>query len=117
MKKSVCIAVILLGMILLFIYPASSQSRRDKRDQPEKLLDSAGIKPGMSVGEAGGWIGLFDLCPPLFSCGLDGDKIYGQPPEHPFRSQSFSDLSGPAHDPDGIRLVCRKPDTEITLTC
>ena len=36
-----------------------AQSRRDKRDQPEKLLDIAGVKPGMSVGEAGAGSGYF----------------------------------------------------------
>ncbi|MEJ2628734.1 MAG: methyltransferase domain-containing protein, partial [bacterium] len=32
---------------------SSAQSWRDRRDQPEKLMDIAGVKPGMSIGEAG----------------------------------------------------------------
>ena len=31
----------------------SVQSRRDQRDQPEKLMDFAGVKSGMLIGEAG----------------------------------------------------------------
>jgi len=31
---------------------ALAQDSREQRDQPEKLLDVAGVKPGMIIGEA-----------------------------------------------------------------
>jgi ubiquinone/menaquinone biosynthesis C-methylase UbiE len=38
---------------LLFFSLISAQDRREQREQPEKLLDIAAVKPGMLVGEAG----------------------------------------------------------------
>ena len=45
--------IVIFGAILCLALFGFSQSRRDKRDQPEKLMDIAGVKPGMSIGEAG----------------------------------------------------------------
>ena len=53
MKKSTTVFIVIFGTILCLALIASAQSRRDKRDQPEKLMDIAGVKPGMSIGEAG----------------------------------------------------------------
>jgi ubiquinone/menaquinone biosynthesis C-methylase UbiE len=59
MKKSRSAYFVIIGAILCLTLTGSAQSRRDKRDQPEKLMDIAGVKPGMSIGEAGagrGWL-------------------------------------------------------------
>ena len=53
MKKSTTVFIVIFCTILFLALVGSSQSRRDKRDQPEKLMDIAGVKPGMSIGEAG----------------------------------------------------------------
>lgn len=53
MKKSTTVFIAIFGAILFFALIGSAQSRRDKHDQPEKLMDIAGVKPGMSIGEAG----------------------------------------------------------------
>ena len=53
MKDAAKFFVILLCMMVLAAPLCSDQSRRVRRQQPEKLLDIAGIKPGMIVGEAG----------------------------------------------------------------
>lgn len=53
MKKSTIVFIVVFGAILFLAPIGSAQSRRDKRDQPEKLMDIAGVKPGMSIGEAG----------------------------------------------------------------
>ena len=48
--------LVLIGMIAagpLVSLSASAQDSREQREQPEKLLDVAGVKPGMIVGEAG----------------------------------------------------------------
>jgi ubiquinone/menaquinone biosynthesis C-methylase UbiE len=52
-KASTIVFIVIFGAILCFAFIGSAQSRRDKRDQPEKLMDIAGVKPGMSIGEAG----------------------------------------------------------------
>ena len=59
MKKLTTPFILFLGIIVFFSSFSLPQSRRDKRDQPEKLLNIAGIKPGMSVGEAGAGSGYF----------------------------------------------------------
>jgi ubiquinone/menaquinone biosynthesis C-methylase UbiE len=53
MKKSTIVFIVIFGTTLFLAPLGSSQSRRDKRDQPEKLMDIAVVKPGMSIGEAG----------------------------------------------------------------
>ena len=53
MKKIPTLFIVIFGAIILFALIGSAQSRRDKRDQPEKLMEIAGVKPGMSIGEAG----------------------------------------------------------------
>jgi ubiquinone/menaquinone biosynthesis C-methylase UbiE len=53
MKKSRTAYFVIIGAILCLALIGSAQSRRDKRDQPEKLMDIAGVKLGMSIGEAG----------------------------------------------------------------
>lgn len=57
MKKSVKTIAFVLGSIVFFASLNSAQSRRDRRDQPEKLLDIARVKSGMSIGEAGAGTG------------------------------------------------------------
>ncbi len=52
-KASIIVFIVIFGAILCLAFIGSAQSRRDKRDQPEKLMDIAGVKPGMSIGEAG----------------------------------------------------------------
>lgn len=59
MKRIDKIFIIILGTIISFTLISSAQSRRDKRDQPEKLIDIASVKPGMSIGEAGAGEGYF----------------------------------------------------------
>lgn len=49
MKKIDKIFIIILGAIISFTLISSAQSRRDKRDQPEKLIDIASVKPGMPI--------------------------------------------------------------------
>ena len=53
MGKSTKAIIVVFGVLFLFVSLSLAQSRRDKRDQPEKLLDIAGVKPGMTIGEAG----------------------------------------------------------------
>ena len=53
MKDVVKFLVVPVCMMALLIPLRSDQNRRVQRQQPEKLLDIAGIKPGMIVGEAG----------------------------------------------------------------
>jgi ubiquinone/menaquinone biosynthesis C-methylase UbiE len=53
MKKLRTAFFVIFGAILCLALIGSAQSRRDKRDQPEKLMDIAGVKQGMSIGEAG----------------------------------------------------------------
>jgi ubiquinone/menaquinone biosynthesis C-methylase UbiE len=52
-KTSTTVFIAIFSAILCLTLIGSAQSRRDKRDQPEKLMDIAGVKPGMSIGEAG----------------------------------------------------------------
>ena len=59
MKKLTKTFILFLGIIVFFASFSLAQSRRDRRDQPEKLLDIAGVKPEMSVGEAGAGSGYF----------------------------------------------------------
>ncbi|MBN1273047.1 MAG: methyltransferase domain-containing protein [Candidatus Aminicenantes bacterium] len=59
MKKLTKTFALFLGIIVLFVSFSVSQSRRDRRDQPEKLLEYAGVKPGMTIGEAGAGSGYF----------------------------------------------------------
>ena len=53
MKQMNKVFFIVFCMILSFTQICLAQYHRDKRDQPEKLLDIAGVKPGMFIGEAG----------------------------------------------------------------
>ena len=53
MKTSARIAVVLIFAISLSALLSADQSRRDRRHQPEKLMDLTGVQPGMIVGEAG----------------------------------------------------------------
>lgn len=46
-----CFAVFFL--LLLMTCFGSAQNRRDQYDQPEKLAEITGVKPGMIIGEAG----------------------------------------------------------------
>ena len=59
MKTINKILIIVVFVLIFFAHFSSAQSRRDKRDQPEKLIDVAGVKPGMSIGEAGAGEGYF----------------------------------------------------------
>jgi ubiquinone/menaquinone biosynthesis C-methylase UbiE len=75
MKKLTKIFILFLGIIVFFASFSLAQSRRDRRDQPEKLLDIAGVKPGMSVGEAGAGSGYFTFY--ISRRVGDRGKVYG----------------------------------------
>ena len=53
MKRTARIIPILLSLTILFPLFCTAQTYRERRDQPEKLMDIVGVKPGMVVGEAG----------------------------------------------------------------
>jgi ubiquinone/menaquinone biosynthesis C-methylase UbiE len=53
MRKIIHFIAILIFTTGLFSFSNSAQNSREQRDQPEKLLDIAGVKSGMIVGEAG----------------------------------------------------------------
>jgi len=53
MRKSIHLVLIGLLAAGLFSLSISAQESREQREQPEKLLDISGVKPGMIVGEAG----------------------------------------------------------------
>ena len=53
MKTSTKTFIFVLATIIFVASLSLAQSRRDRRDQPDKLMDIAGVKPGMSIGEAG----------------------------------------------------------------
>ena len=53
MKEALRIMIVGCCLVSLSAPPITAQSRRDRRDRPEKLLDHAGVKPGMVIGEAG----------------------------------------------------------------
>jgi len=53
MKDTLKCVIIFVCIVTLLTPLCSAQTRREQRQQPEKLLDIAGIKPGMTVGEAG----------------------------------------------------------------
>ena len=59
MKKNNQIFVIIFGAIIAFSLILSAQTRRDRQTQPEKLMDVAGVTPGMVIGEAGAGEGYF----------------------------------------------------------
>jgi len=59
MKVNNKILIIVVAVLITFAHFSAAQSRRDKRDQPEKLIDVAEVKPGMSIGEAGAGKGYF----------------------------------------------------------
>jgi len=57
-----CYRLVLLGVIfihIIFSQFSFAQSSRDKRVQPEKIMDAVGLKPGMIIGEAGAGRGYF----------------------------------------------------------
>lgn len=53
MRKITHIVAIVIFTAGLFSFSISAQVSREQRDQPEKLLDIAAVKSGMTVGEAG----------------------------------------------------------------
>jgi ubiquinone/menaquinone biosynthesis C-methylase UbiE len=53
MRKFIHFVVIFIFMAGLFSLSISAQESREQREQPEKLLNIAGVKSGMIVGEAG----------------------------------------------------------------
>lgn len=54
-------SIFLYGLCILILISSCglSQSSRDARVQPEKLMDAIGVKPGMVIGEAGAGEGYF----------------------------------------------------------
>ena len=53
MKHAIKYSIGIICTLVLLVPVAAAQRDRVERQQPEKLLDIAGIKPGMIVGEAG----------------------------------------------------------------
>ena len=53
MKKAARYFTHLVCITIVISLSCTAQSYRDRRDQPEKLMDIAGVKSGMIVGEAG----------------------------------------------------------------
>ena len=53
MRRSIQLVVIGALAAGLLSSSISAQDSREQREQPEKLLDIAGVRPGMIVGEAG----------------------------------------------------------------
>jgi ubiquinone/menaquinone biosynthesis C-methylase UbiE len=52
--KKICFLFLIMGISLgLMALLSSAQSHRDQRDQPEKLMEIAGVESGMVIGEAG----------------------------------------------------------------
>ncbi len=59
MRRNSLFSVIALCLFILFSWVCIAQSSRDAEVQPEKLMDSIGVKPGMVIGEAGAGEGYF----------------------------------------------------------
>jgi ubiquinone/menaquinone biosynthesis C-methylase UbiE len=64
MTKRSALPVVLLPLLLiaLVVSPAAAQSgssSRDKIEQPEKVMEATGVKPGMVIGEIGAGQGYF----------------------------------------------------------
>ncbi|MFC2158601.1 class I SAM-dependent methyltransferase [Acidobacteriota bacterium] len=53
MKKVTRFFTLLIILTITFSMMCTAQGYRERRDQPEKLMDIVGVKPGMIVGEAG----------------------------------------------------------------
>lgn len=53
MRPKLKLIIVFVCVTAILTHFSQAQSRREQRQQPEKLLDIAGIKPGMKVGEAG----------------------------------------------------------------
>jgi len=53
MRKCYVISALLLIILISFSSLVLCQSCRDRRTQPEKVMDTVGVKPGMIIGEAG----------------------------------------------------------------
>jgi len=58
-KKPVQLPVLLFCLIATMGLAQSSNPSRDKIEQPEKVMEAAGVKPGMVVGEIGAGQGYF----------------------------------------------------------
>jgi predicted methyltransferase len=59
-----CLGAILLAAFLLLeavpsLRPAYQSDSRDKIEQPEKVMEATGVKPGMVIGEVGAGRGYF----------------------------------------------------------
>src|SRR5512138_566321 len=58
-KKNILWPVILLAVIAAPGEPQFHNPSRDARDQPKKVMEAAGVKPGMVIGEIGAGRGYF----------------------------------------------------------
>ncbi len=59
MRRYSLFSILVLCLFILFSWVCIAQSSRDAQVQPEKLMDTIGVKPGMVVGEAGAGEGYF----------------------------------------------------------
>ena len=59
MNVKVCYSKIILLTFFLLTNLTCGQSRRDRWQQPEKVMDVIGVEPGMVIGEAGAGEGYF----------------------------------------------------------
>ena len=57
----VILTCVVLAGIALVGAPAADEARRDRRLQPDRVLDVVGLRPGMVVGEAGAGKGYFTI--------------------------------------------------------
>lgn len=58
-KKNILWPVLLLIVIAVSGEPQFRNQTRDARDQPEKVMEATGVKPGMVIGEIGAGRGYF----------------------------------------------------------
>jgi ubiquinone/menaquinone biosynthesis C-methylase UbiE len=63
-RAGACLGAILSAAFLLYaavpsLRPAVQSDSRDKIEQPEKVMEATGVKPGMAIGEVGAGRGYF----------------------------------------------------------
>jgi ubiquinone/menaquinone biosynthesis C-methylase UbiE len=58
-KKNALLSVLLLGLIATSGAAQNANPARDKIEQPDKVMEATGVKPGMIIGEVGAGHGYF----------------------------------------------------------